>query len=79
MKRQKVVRVTKSEFELDTGVIYPHIVELDEVPTPEEFQKIYDHWRKMLMETDDALRRIAEYNSNSEDTGRKRKNSTKMG
>jgi sporulation-control protein spo0M len=79
MERRKVVRVTKTEFELDNGVVYPHIDELEEVPTLEEFQAIYDHWIKVLMEETDALRRIAEYNSSSEDTGRKRKNSTKMG
>ena len=79
MELRKVVRITKTEFELDNGVIYPHVVELDEVPTPEEFQAIYDYWTKMLMDEPDALRRIAEYNSDSEDTGRKGKNSTKMG
>jgi len=47
MKKKKpmVVRVTKEEFELDDGRIFPHVVELDEVPTVEEFQKIYDKVR----------------------------------
>lgn len=36
-----VVRVTKTEFELDYGRIFQHPVELDDVPTIEEFQKIF--------------------------------------
>jgi len=44
-KKPVVVRVTKEEFELDDGRIFPHVVELDEVPTIEEFQKIYDKVR----------------------------------
>jgi hypothetical protein len=44
-KKPMVVRVTKEEFELDDGRIFPHVVELDEVPTIEEFQKIYDKVR----------------------------------
>ena len=43
-----VVRVTKTEFELDDGRIFPHPVELDEVPSVEEFQKIYDKSRKLV-------------------------------
>ena len=56
-KKPVVVRVTKTEFELDDGRIFPHPVELDEVPTVEEFQKIYDKSRKlvsdMLKDNDD--------------------------
>jgi len=44
-KKPMVVRVTKEEFELDDGRIFPHVIELDEVPTIEEFQKIYDKVR----------------------------------
>ena len=40
----KVVRVTKTEFELEDGNIYEHPVELDEVPTIADFQAIYDEW-----------------------------------
>ena len=40
----KVVRVTKTEFELEDGRVYEHPVDLDEIPTVEEFQKIYDEW-----------------------------------
>ncbi len=55
-KKPMVVRVTKTEFELDDGRIFPHPVELDDVPTVEEFQKIYDKSRKLvqdLMEDND--------------------------
>jgi hypothetical protein len=55
-RKPMVVRVTKEEFELDDGRIFPHVIELDEVPTIEEFQKIYDKVRdqyKDLLETDE--------------------------
>ena len=45
-KKPIVVRVTKEEFELDDGRVFPHVVELEEVPTVEEFQKIYDKVRE---------------------------------
>ena len=48
MKRAMVTRVTKTEFELDDGRVYQHPLELDEVPTKEEFQRIYDHWRELF-------------------------------
>ena len=47
-KKPVVVRVTKTEFELDDGRVFPHPVELDEVPTVEEFQKTYDKSRKLI-------------------------------
>jgi len=49
-KPRKVIRVTADEFELDNGDIYPHAIELDEdeVPTVEEFQETYDHWRTVI-------------------------------
>lgn len=45
-KKPMVVRVTKDEFELDDGRVFPHMVELEEAPTVEEFQKIYDKVRE---------------------------------
>ena len=50
MNSPKVIRVTSTEFELDDGRIFPHAIELneDEVPTIEEFQKIYDRWWEEL-------------------------------
>lgn len=38
----KVVRVTAREFELADGRVYQHPVELDRVPSTDEFQRIYD-------------------------------------
>ena len=40
----KVIRVTKTEFELEDGRVIPHFIELDEKPTLKAFQKIYDSW-----------------------------------
>lgn len=47
---RKIVRVTNEEFELDNGQIFPHAIELDddEVPTVEEFQETYNHWREVI-------------------------------
>jgi len=47
---KKVIRVTKTEFELEDRTIYPHTVELDEVPTLEEFQMYYDYWFSIFEE-----------------------------
>ena len=49
-KNPIVVRVTKTEFELDDGRIFPHPIELDPVPTIQDFQKTYDKSRKLIQE-----------------------------
>lgn len=46
----KVVRVTKTEFELEDGRVYDHPVELDSVPTLEDFQSVYDEWVEKFQE-----------------------------
>ena len=38
----KVIRVTKTEFELDNGDMFPIEPELDEEMSPEEFQTHYE-------------------------------------
>ena len=45
-----IVRVTKTEFETDDGVIHQIPFELDEVPTTEEFQRIYDVWVRLFQQ-----------------------------
>jgi hypothetical protein len=40
----KVIRVTKTEFELEDGRIIPHVVDLDYAPSVEEFQGYLDGW-----------------------------------
>jgi hypothetical protein len=54
MQRKRVVRVTATEFELDNGDVYPHPIELEEVPTPEEFQRHYDYWFNVFEELADG-------------------------
>ncbi len=46
----KMVQVTAEDFELDNGEVFPHVVEFDphEIPTVEEFQITYDHWRSVI-------------------------------
>ena len=45
-----IVRVTKTEFETDDGVIHQIPFELYEVPTTEEFQRIYDEWVRLFQQ-----------------------------
>lgn len=59
-QKYKVIRVTKSEFELDNGDIYPHAFELDDDITVEEFQKLLDSSKEMI------LNHIKKINSNDE-------------
>ena len=44
IQSMKVVRVTKTEFELEDGRVYDHPVELEAVPSLEDFQAVYDEW-----------------------------------
>jgi hypothetical protein len=49
-KPKMITRVTKTEFEVDDGDIYPIPFDLDEVPTIEEFQRIYDEWFRLFQQ-----------------------------
>ena len=44
----KIVTVTKEYFETDNGEKHYHPVPLEEVPTLEEFQKMYDRAEKFF-------------------------------
>jgi len=46
----KVIRVTRAEFELSNGDIYPHAFELDDDITVEEFQKLLDSSKDMIID-----------------------------
>ena len=48
-KNMKVVRVDKTEYELENGDVYPHVFELDEDITIEEFQKLLDESKSMIL------------------------------
>lgn len=50
VKSMKVVRVTKTEFELEDGRVYDHPVELEDVPSLEDFQSLYDEWVKKFQD-----------------------------
>lgn len=49
-QKMKVVRVSKTEFELDTGDIYPIPFDLGYEPTVEEFQKFLDDSKQSVLE-----------------------------
>jgi hypothetical protein len=50
VKSMKVVRVTKTEFELEDGRVYDHPVELEDVLSLEDFQEVYDEWVKKFQD-----------------------------
>jgi hypothetical protein len=52
VKKMKVVRVDKKEFELEDGRIYEHQVEFEEIPSLEDFQKTYDQWTNIFNNLD---------------------------
>lgn len=52
MKAMKITKVTKTEFETEDGQVFEHPLELDEVPTVEEFQKTLDMWREFFQGPD---------------------------
>ena len=49
-KIKMITRITKTEFETEDGVVHQIPFELDEVPTIEEFQKIYDEWFRLFQQ-----------------------------
>ena len=54
MKRKHVVKVTRTEFELDDGAVFPIEPPLDWDPTPEEFQEHYDRSRLLVESIENA-------------------------
>ena len=48
-KNMKVVRVDKTEYELENGDVYPHVFELNEDITVEEFQKLLDESKALVL------------------------------
>jgi hypothetical protein len=61
MKLMKVVRVDKDEFELEDGRVIPHVVELDVVPSIEEFQEILnEQYDKLGIDIDEDEEDTAE-------------------
>jgi len=48
-KQFTVIRVDEKEFELDNGDTYPIPFDLDEIPTVEEFQKLLDDSKDIMI------------------------------
>lgn len=48
-KNMKVVRVDKHEYELENGDVYPNVFELDDDITVEEFQKLLDESKYLVL------------------------------
>ena len=49
-KKLKVIRVSQSEFELDTGDVYPIPFDLGYEPSLAQFQKFVDDSRDLILE-----------------------------
>jgi len=45
-----IIRLTQTEFETDDGAVYPIPFEMENMPTIEEFQKIYDEWFRLFQQ-----------------------------
>jgi len=50
IQKMKVIKVTKTEFELENGQVFEHPVELDEIPSIDDFQEIYNEWAEKFIE-----------------------------
>jgi len=48
-KNMKVVRVDKHKYELENGDVYPNVFELDDDITVEEFQKLLDESKSLVL------------------------------
>jgi hypothetical protein len=53
----KVIKVSKTEFELDNGDVYPHTFELDDDISVEEFQELLNKSKQTMI---DHLQKISE-------------------
>lgn len=45
-----IIKITKTEFETEDGAIHPIPFELEEIPSIEEFQEIYDQWFRLFQQ-----------------------------
>ncbi len=61
-KKFKVIRVTKTEFELDNGDIYPHTFEIDEKISIKAFQKLLDASQSTMISHLDKIIKDKEVN-----------------
>lgn len=48
-KNNKVVRVSKTDYELENGDVYPNVFELEDDITVEEFQKLLDESKSLIL------------------------------
>lgn len=81
MEHRKVIRVTEKEFELDNGVVYPHVTQFEEAPSLEDFQDSYDKMFQMfqqqgLIDTDE---RASEHTESSGYDGSESTNAESVG
>jgi hypothetical protein len=50
MLSRKIVKVSKTEFEMADGTVHPILFDLEDEPNVEEFQKHYDDWLNVFLE-----------------------------
>lgn len=49
--RQKIIKVTKTDYTLDNGDVYEHTFDIDENITVDEFQTLLDNAKNIIVET----------------------------
>jgi len=81
MEHRKVIRVTEKEFELDNGVIYPHVTQFEEAPSLEDFQDSYDRMFQIFHQQGlvDIDERVSEHTESSGYDGRESTNAESVG
>lgn len=47
----KVIEVTKTHYTLDNGDVFEHTFDIDEVITVDEFQKLLDNAKAIVLDT----------------------------
>lgn len=45
-----IIRVTNTEYETDDGVVAQLPIELDYIPSVEEFQEMYNEWFRIFQQ-----------------------------
>lgn len=48
IQSKMITQVTKTDFTLEDGAVIEHPVELEDVPSVEEFQATYDYWHRVI-------------------------------
>lgn len=65
----KIIRVSKNDFELDDGTVHILPFELDDIPSVESFQILYDNSKNIIEDILNQNGRITNRESSSKNSG----------